>query len=154
MQRDWAAARVAASALGVVTEGRTHGRPSFALTTRLSALTAPGAAWRGTGPAHCGSPGRERVALATVAGRSLSCDVGDMDADAGALVSAAVRQTMRGGAKFTLACRIAVPGYDADDRYVGLVDFDHDRCRLDLLADPVARAAVRERGAGDRAGWR
>jgi hypothetical protein len=77
-----------------------------------------------------------------------------MDADAGALVSAAVRQTMRGGAKFTLACRIAVPGYDADDRYVGLVDFDHDRCRLDLLADPVARAAVRERGAGDRAGWR
>ena len=59
-----------------------------------------------------------------------------MDTDAGALVSAAVRQTMRGGAKFTLACRIVVPGYDADDRYVGLVDFDHDRCRLDLLADP------------------
>ncbi len=61
-----------------------------------------------------------------------------MNADTGALVSAAVRQTMRGGAKFTFACRIAVPGYDVDDRYLGLVDFDHDRCRLDLLADPDA----------------
>jgi hypothetical protein len=40
--------------------------------------------------------------------------LGDMDADAGALVSAAVRQTMHGGAKFRFACRIAVPGYDAD----------------------------------------
>jgi hypothetical protein len=68
--------------------------------------------------------------------------LGDMDADAGALVSAAVRQTMRGGAKFTFACRIAVPGYDADDRYVGLVDFDHDRCRLDFLADPGLGSAA------------
>jgi hypothetical protein len=68
--------------------------------------------------------------------------LGDIDADAGALVSDAVRQTMRGGAKFTFACRIGVPGYDADDQYVGLVDFDHDRCRLDPLADPDLDSAA------------
>ena len=49
---------------------------------------------------------------------------------------------MRGGAKFTFVCRIAVLGYDADDRYVGVVDFDNDRCQLDLLAGPDLDSAA------------
>lgn len=56
--------------------------------------------------------------------------------DARAVVAAAAARTMRGTAHVTLACRVSVPGYEGDSRYVGVVDFDLDRCRLDASEEP------------------
>jgi hypothetical protein len=66
--------------------------------------------------------------------------VGDMDRDAGAVVLAAAMQTMRGGAHVTLSCGMSVPEFEGNAQYVGIVDFDGDRCRLDGQADAAAQA--------------
>lgn len=67
-----------------------------------------------------------------------------MDSDAGAVVSAAAMQTMRGGAHVTVSWQMSVPEFEGKDQYVGLVDFDGDRCRLDGQADPAAQALAFE----------
>lgn len=48
----------------------------------------------------------------------------------GAAVSAATTRTICGGARVVLTCRMAMPDYDAQLAFSGIVDFDTDRCRL------------------------
>lgn len=66
--------------------------------------------------------------------------VGDMARDAGAVVGAAAMQTMRGRAHVTVAVRMSVPEFEGNAQYVGIVDFDGDRCRLDGQADAAGEA--------------
>lgn len=57
-------------------------------------------------------------------------------------MAAAAARTTRGNAHVTLACRVSVPGFEGDSRYVGVVDFDLDRCRLDASEEPDSAPMV------------
>lgn len=67
-----------------------------------------------------------------------------MDREAGALVSAAALQTIRGAAQVTLSFGMSVPEFETTAELVGVVDFDADRCRLDRQSDEAAAAMAFE----------
>jgi hypothetical protein len=66
--------------------------------------------------------------------------VGNMDRNAGAVVMAAAMQTMRGSAHVALRWRMSIPEFEGAALYVGIVDFDRDRCRLDGQGDAAGEA--------------
>ena len=67
-----------------------------------------------------------------------------MNRDAGAVIVAAAIQTMRGQAQVELSYGMSVPEFEGDFQYVGIADFDADRCRLDGQADQGAEAMAFE----------
>jgi hypothetical protein len=64
-----------------------------------------------------------------------------MGSTLGEAVSAAATRTMRGGAEVELRVQMSVPDFEALSEYVGVVDFDSDRCRLDGESHVAGEAA-------------
>lgn len=112
-----------------------HGKLLFDATGAGAATRTLLGTERGT--AHCGSPGRECMALTTVAGRSPSCDAWRYGHRRRSACLGCCAPDDAWWREVHVRVRIAVPGYDADDRYVGPVDFDHDAASSSSCPTPT-----------------